>query len=218
VGAKHALKAALLPAGPAPRTILAGIARGVRMNIDFADQARMYLGLYERELARPMRSVLQRGVASFDVGAQFGYDSLAFAKHTGAQVAAFEYLAECVTQMRANFALNPSLAPLITPVEGTVGDRPGRLRLDDWAFGDHGFVPGFIKLDVEGDEVDVLRSAERILVEARPALVVEVHSLRLEDECLAILGMHSYSMRIVPQRRVCRDHRVIGHNRWITTA
>ncbi len=70
--------------------------------------------------------------------------------------------------MRASLLLNPSLAPLIEPVHAMVGAAPGQLGLDAWAHGSGGFVPDFIKLDIEGGEVDALQSAARILSERHP--------------------------------------------------
>lgn len=214
VSAKAAIKRALLPPGPAPRTILAGVARGVRMRIDFASQTRLYLGIYEIELDRHLRRILRPGMTAFDVGAQHGYDSLAIAKRTGAQVAAFECDPHCLAGMGESFALNPRLAPLIRPIDATVGVAIGDLGLDEWAY-TGGFVPDFIKLDIEGAEVDALRSAERILSERRPALVVEVHSREIEREAGGLLVDHGYRPIVVSQRRLWPDRRPTEHNRWL---
>jgi hypothetical protein len=185
------------------------------MRIDFAHQTRLYLGIYEIELDRHLRRILQPGVKAFDVGSQHGYDSLAIAKYTGAPVAAFECDHDCVSRMRQSFALNPSIAPLIQPVTALVGVGSEKVELDDWAYGDGGFVPDFIKLDIEGGEVEALRSAERILIEQHPALIVEVHSLALEREAGEILLRHGYQPLVVSQRRVFSERRPTVHNRWL---
>jgi len=211
---KDAIKAAVLPGGAAPRTVRAGIARGVRMRLDFASQSRLYLGLYEIELDRHLRRILGPGVKAFDVGAQHGYDSLAMAKRTRAPVAAFECDRSCLAAMRESFALNPHLAPLIQPVEATVGCGRTELGLDHWAY-NGGFVPDFIKIDIEGAEIDALKSAERILRERHPALIVEVHSWDLEREAGELLVAHGYRPLVVSQRRFLPDHRPTGHNRWL---
>jgi hypothetical protein len=210
---KQIIKRAVLPA-PGPRRLVAGIGRGLRMRIDFASQTRTYLGLYEIELSRYLRRLLHPGVTAFDIGVQHGYDSLVIAKHTGARVAAFECDLACVTAMRENFALNPSIAELIEPVPAMVGTGDGHLGLDDWAYGS-GFVPDFIKLDIDGGEADALRSAERILTERHPPLIVEVHSAELERQCGEILGAHGYRPMIVSQRTLLPDWRPSEHNRWI---
>lgn len=82
---------AFLPSGPAPRTITAGLARGLRRQIDVATQTRLYLGVYDLELDNYLRRMLRPGMTAFDVGAQYGYDSLpshaarlAMARHSNA--------------------------------------------------------------------------------------------------------------------------------------
>jgi FkbM family methyltransferase len=211
--AKQAIKRAVLPSR-GPHRLPVGLGRGLRMRIDFEHQTRTYLGLYEIELSRHLRRLLLRGVTAFDIGVQHGYDSLVIAKHTRARVAAFECDPTCLTSMRENFALNPGLADLIEPVAAMVGAGDGCLRLDDWAYG-AGFVPDFIKLDIDGGEVDALRSAERILHERHPPLIVEVHSADLERQCGAILLGHGYRPLIVSQRTLLPDWRPSEHNRWL---
>jgi hypothetical protein len=187
------------------------------MEIDFGHQIRQYLGLYEIELDRHLRRILRPGLSAFDVGAQHGYDSLAIAKRTGTRVAAFECDSACIARMRTSFALNPKLTELIDPIPAMVGAGAGELALDDWAYGHHGFVPDFIKLDIEGGEVSALKSARRILEERHPALIVEVHSEELEREAGELLLSHGYRPLIVSQRVIFSDHRPVPHNRWLVT-
>ena len=213
---KQAIKRIVLPA-PGPRRLPVGIGRGVRMWIDFQHQTRTYLGLYEIELNRHLRRILRPGVTALDVGAQHGYDSLVIAKHTRTSVAAFECDAACVVRMTESFALNPTLASLIRPVQAMVGDDVGHLGLDEWAY-DGGFVPDFIKLDIDGGEVAALRSAERILRKRHPALIVEVHSPELERDCGTILVAHGYRPIVVSQRKIAPDYRPIAHNRWLVAS
>ena len=184
------------------------------MTIDFQHQTRTYLGLYETELNKYLRRVLRPGVTAFDVGARDGYDSLVIAKHTQAPVAAFECDPSCVVGMAESLALNPTLTGFVRTVNAMVGDQEGQLALDAWAYSD-GFVPDFVKLDIDGGEVGALLSAERILRERRPPVIVEVHSLELERDCARILATHGYTPRVVSQRRFAPDIRPIEHNRWL---
>lgn len=214
MGAKAIVKKVVLPADRRPRRIPVGIARGVRMQIDFSHQTRHYLGLYEVELDRHLRRMLRPGVSAFDVGAQHGYDSLAFARRTRGPVAAFECDERCLSLMDQSFALNPDIAPLIRPVRAMVGIGEDRLGLDEWAFSE-GFVPDFVKLDIEGGELDALRSGQRLLRERRPGLVVEVHSLDLERAVGRLLVDHGYRPVVVSQRTFLPDRRPMAHNRWL---
>ena len=47
-------------------------------------------------------------------------------------------------------------------VLGEVAIQPGQTSLDAWAYSE-GFLPDFIKLEVDGDEVGVLRPATGLL-------------------------------------------------------
>jgi Methyltransferase FkbM domain len=211
---KRAIKRAVLSRLGGP-TIRFGIARGVRIHVDFQPRIRTYLGLYEVELNRYLRRLLQSGAPAFDVGARHGYDALVIAKHTRARVASFERDPACLRVMTDTLALNPDLGPLITPVEATVGNHDGQLGLDEYAYG-VGFVPSFVKLDVEGNELAALHSASRLLAERHPSLIVEVHSAELEHDCGHLLIEHGYRPLVVNQRRVWPDHRPIGKvNRWL---
>jgi hypothetical protein len=212
---KQLVKQAFLPS-PGPRRLPLGIGRGLRMHIDFAHQTRTYLGMYEVELNRYLHRVLEPGCTAFDVGAQHGYDSLVIAGLTGARVAAFDCDPACIRIMERNFQLNPALAGLVEPVAVAVGDGPDQTGLDDYAYSEYGFVPDFIKIDVDGAELGALQSASRLLTERHPALIVETHSAKLEHACGRLLSEQRYKPFIVNQRRVLPDHRpTMELNRWL---
>jgi len=185
------------------------------MIIDFDVHTRTFLGLYEIELSRHLRRLCPPGTRSFDVGAQVGYDALILAKLGRGRVVSFEPDPACLAKMTANFALNPDLGHLITTVAAFVGAGEGTLSLDRYAGSAEGFVPDFVKIDVDGEEAQVLEGASGLLAARRPHLLVEVHSEELERRCGAMLVAHGYRPTIVNQRRVLRDHRPIPHNRWL---
>lgn len=185
------------------------------MDIDFAREARLYLGLYEVELNRHLRRICRPGTMTFDVGGQYGYDALVFAKMTGGQVITFECDDAVFARMAHTITLNPRLAPLVVPVKAVVGTgQDGSVSIDEYSA--KSFIPDFIKVDVEGAEVNVLRGAEQVLATRHPAVVVEVHSARLERECGQLLVHHGYQPRIVNQRRIFTDYRpTLAVNRWL---
>lgn len=201
---------------PGPRRFRVGLARGITMDMDFRLQTRAFLGLYELELNRHLRRLCPPGTRSFDVGAQFGYDALILAKLGEDRVASFEPDPACLQAMTANFALNPDLARLITPVVASVGTATNKtLSLDHYSGSAEGFAPDFLKVDVDGAEADVLEGARGLLAYRRPHLLVEVHSEELERRCGRLLVGHGYRPTIVNQRQVLRDYRPIPHNRWL---
>jgi Methyltransferase FkbM domain len=189
------------------------------MYIDPATQTRLFLGLYELELNRYLRRLVTRGSVAFDVGGQHGYDALVIAKLTRAQVTSFECVPANIFSMERNFALNPALQPVLTAIHATVGTGENTLSLDDYAYSPTGFLPDFMKIDIEGAEVEALRGARQILADARPSVIVETHSAHAEDKCGALLAHHGYRPVIVNQRRVLSDYRPgIEHNRWLVAS
>lgn len=215
------LKKPLLAANGARRLPI-GIGRGIRLEIDFAHHTRLYAGLYEIELNSSLRRLCPPGTRSFDVGAHFGYDALVLAKISDSDVRSFECEPPLAERMKRNLALNPQLAERIrlslAYVDARSDPARGRITLDDAALGEDGFVPEFVKIDVEGAEAEVLQGSQRLLAEHRPALVIETHAPEAEQECGRILRGHGYAPQIVDRRRWLRDHRPIVHNRWLVAS
>lgn len=214
------LKHRLLPQGTKLRRVPLGIGRGAVLPIDFSRHTRLYLGLYEIELNRYLRAFCMPGVRSFDVGGQIGYDALILARLTRAPVVSFEADRALAEDMVATFAANRDVAELISARHATIAQATGEagvLALDDVAYAEHeqGFVPGLIKVDIDGGEVEALHGAGRILREARPHLIIETHSAKLERDCALLLRDAGYRPSIVHQRRVWPDHRPTAHNRWL---
>jgi hypothetical protein len=193
--------------------------KGLRLSIDFRYRSGLYLGLYEIELNRYLRLFCPPGLVAYDVGAQDGYHALVIARLTGEKVAAFESDADACATLRRSVLANPSIAPRIEVVQAFVTDTtdpPSReLRLDDFAAGADGFLPGLIKMDIEGAELKALRGAEDILRSAHAHLIVETHSAELEAQCDDYLRGFGYRPRVIDARGWAEDNRPLVHNRWL---
>ena len=154
-------------------------------------------GLLERELS-VVASMVHHGDHVADVGANHGLYTHMFAKR-GAVVEAFEPQPECVAVLQAyasrrrlkNVRVHPVALSSTTGVgvlhipHGSESSPSASLRattgsnsalevkleqLDSFAFCDLKFV----KIDVEGAELEVLRGAEETLRRCRPLLLVEI--------------------------------------------
>ncbi len=119
------------------------------------------------------------------------------------QVFAFEPVPQNAALVRENFALNgfahaqviaKAVASHAGQVDLLLSRHPGgatlhtdarladaertitveQVALDDLVFGEHLPAPTFVKIDVEGAELDVLRGMKRLLREVRPRLVFEI--------------------------------------------
>lgn len=164
--------------------------------------------------AQICRSYLKPGDVAIDVGANVGVYTKVFSECVGATGSVhalepvpetFGYLLHNVTNLglknvflyRIAASSSSGISHMYMPLWhggrrniyearlDEAGDIPVRLgRLDDLFAG---IKPAFVKIDVEGHEAEVVRGAERLLLMHRPALLVEVTTVEVE-ELLADLG------------------------------
>lgn len=175
-------------------------------------------GTLEPSVQEALRRKVRRGAVVYDVGANLGYVSLLAAVLTGpsGQVHAFEPLPENAEAIRETVAAN-GLENVVVH-EAAVSDTGGhaeflgvgeaswshladrgehsgtreRLRVVTVALDDYPLpAPDVVKIDVEGSEIAVLRGMRRLLEEARPALIVELHETN--DEVCDLLDAAGYS-------------------------
>ena len=120
--------------------------------------------------------------------------------------------------LRRNAQLNGLAGDALLQIKsGFVGTSPGAIRLDTLASANAEL--GFIKIDVDGAELDVLRSAQCLLTEKRASYLVETHSRELEVGCRDLFVSQGYSVKIMDNawwRRFLPEQRPLPHNRWLT--
>jgi hypothetical protein len=214
------VKASLLPSGSRPRRILAGLNQGALMNLDLRHDLQRQLGVYEREIAGMIRGCASRIRSAIDVGAGDGYYTLYFLMRTAATVvAAFEPSESSRERLLANLRLNGlehNSRLLLSPqaVGRKTSDGVATLK----AMSDRIQTPCFIKVDVEGAEVDVLAGASALLAEPRALWLIETHSRELEAQCIDLLVGAGHEIVIVSNawwRAVVPERRLLPHNRWL---
>ena len=60
----------------------------------------------------------------------------------------------------------------------------------------------YVKMDIEGSEIEVLKSAENFLIKYKPRLIIEAHIVKgilTTNDICAILEKYKYSWEIIPQ-------------------
>jgi FkbM family methyltransferase len=147
----------------------------------------------------------ESGDVAVDAGACWGETSVYFAHEVGARgrVLAFEFIPSNLAVLRRNLETNPALAPRIDVFENPLWSSAGRvLYFVDWGPGsrvsaDPARFPGapqcatvtiddaaqardlarvdFIKMDIEGAELEALKGAERTLRAHRPKLAISLY-------------------------------------------
>jgi hypothetical protein len=209
-----------LPAGRAPRTILSGLFRGLRLHLDLRGEFQIWLGLYERETYPALRRMLSGCRSAIDLGAAKGDLTLHCLRQPGIErIVAVEPLDRERVQFAANLALNGLAAdPRLHLHAGFAGrgEPPLWRTLDDLAADLP--APVFLKIDIDGPESEVLADGHRLLSGRDCRLLIETHSPEAEAGCERQLRSLGYTVRIIRPawwRSVLREQRPLAHNRWL---
>jgi Methyltransferase FkbM domain len=203
-----------------PRTIVAGAFRGIRMNLNLANQTQLLLGLFERE-TYPWLYRFSNGIrTAIDIGAASGEYTLFFLKCTNAaMVYVFEPDAAVVPHLKHNLELNRDVVSERVLISTDRLGRPnlnGIVHLDSLA--QEIRPPCFIKMDVDGAELDILLGATAINALPDVRWLIETHSSELESKCANQLALAGFKIQIVRNawwRFVVPELRPGPHNRWL---
>ena len=214
------LKSHLIPEGEQPRVVRLGLFAGLRLNLNLRTQLQFVLGLWERETYRFVRQEVPGCEWAVDVGSGRGEYTLFFLSHPGMrQVIAVEPLDFVMPMLRSNLALNGKAHDTrLKCVEGRLGAvrHSEILRLDDLGLDPD--KPGFIKLDVDGGEVDVLTGGSALLAGGKVRMLIETHSQELERDCISLLEKAGYRCQVIKNawwRKVLHEERPTDFNRWL---
>jgi hypothetical protein len=208
-----------LPAGRLPRTVRAGVFRGLRLHLDLRCELQVLLGLYERETFSAMRRLAQGCHGFIDIGAAKGEMSIYFLRQPGIdRVVAAEPAAAERELFVANLALNGvSADPRLHLHAGFAGAGPA----PEWATLDQLATdvpaPLFLKIDIDGPEAALLDTGRQTLATKDCRLLIETHSPEAEARCAAILEELGYTVKIIANawwRFFLPEQRSIPHNRW----
>lgn len=223
--AKRTIKRRLFPRGSQPLRVRFGVAKGVVLYFDRQRDLQREWGLYETESQAIYRKMVRRTDTVYDIGGADGLSALGFARlaRQGA-VISFEADATVCARFRRNLTLNPALSSRVRLVPAFVSDErrddPGALtiNIDDAVREGSLPPPNFVKIDVDGAEMQVLRGMDQTLRTYRPPLLIETHSLVLEQDCQSFLDARGFHTKIIDHawwRRLYPEHRPTAHNRWL---
>lgn len=118
-------------AGPVEEVrVASGDLAGARLDLDLKAEKSLWLGTYEPELQRAIRTFAGQGMTAYDVGANLGYTAMLMARAVGpnGHVFAFEPEPRNLTRLARHVASNRE-GGRVTVVAAAVGAKSGRGRL-----------------------------------------------------------------------------------------
>lgn len=211
-----------LDKGFKPHTVKFGFLKGCRFILDAQSQLQVILGFWEAELGKYFRKIFQSCEWFIDVGAGRGEHAIAMLRSRKMRkVIAFEPIPSEREFFKSNLELNGfSNDDRIEISEAFVSDTAGggQKRLSDLQVNKN--LPGAIKIDVDGAEIQVLRGALDLFSTHQNTLmlIIETHSSQLERECSEMLANQGFKVEIIKNafwRKVLPEYRPIEHNRWL---
>jgi methyltransferase FkbM-like protein len=215
----RSLKKGLADGQGRARRLPFGLGHGLELEVDPTSPLDMYVGLYEFEIADYVREFCRPGYRSLDIGGFDGYYALVFSRLTGSDVIVFDSDLEACRRIQRNCTVNPTLGARIDVRHAYVAfeTNPSEncVALDDCLHRGEVFEPDLMKIDVDRAELSALSGAKKLLSARRPHLIVETHSLELEQRCADLLLELGYRPRVVSQRRWLAQNRSLPHNRWL---
>jgi hypothetical protein len=212
----------LLPSGVRPFTVISGAYRGLKMEMDLQGSFQLWTGFYERETYRWIRQFAAGSCSGVDVGAAMGEFTLFLLKSSRAsRILAFDPNAEHDARFTRNLEMNGfSEGDRLVRFRRFVGTgADGSARLD--SLEELMCSPVFLRVDVDGFELDVLQGAIGIFRKMKVRLLLETHSEILEYECNRFLTNLGYQTRVVNNawwRMMIRDRRPLELNRWLVAS
>lgn len=188
-------------------------------------------GTYEKDTLAALDRYVPQGSVCYDFGASVGYLSLLMARKASA-VYSFEPAPHAIAEIRRQSQANgmTNIHPVQQVISGDMRDV--EFALTDNAYGSRIVAgqpvpagrqkvklrtttldalvssypaPDFIKMDVEGEELAVLRGGEEVIRTKRPIFCIEVHSTQLAKDCTALLRSHGYRVTELDGSPI-RDH------------
>ena len=201
-----------------------GLGRGLRFNAGNSHSGYV-LGTVKPDVQRVLAMTLRPEMVFYDIGANVGFFSMIAARLVGlnGRVICFEPLAMNTERIKHNTSLNHFSNVIVKQLALGSQDGSAEFSLSRFAtfgrFSDLGapdgytgntivpvqrldsviksgsFQPDFIKMDVEGAEVDVLKGGTEMLRESRPLLLIELHGTN--GQMADVLADHDYLVEVL---------------------
>lgn len=199
-------------------TVKGGLNKGARWIVG-SNTHGCWLGTYESEKQNLVSKLVRRGMVVWDVGANAGFYTLAFARLVGdaGRVYAFEPFAENTNNLLKHVRLNR--LSNATVIQAALGANTGLVgfcvahsnsmghiseqensylvpssTVDEFLARHPEACPDLLKIDIEGAEAGLLSGAAQFLRQSAPEIILALHGQDQSRKCTELLTSLGYSL------------------------
>jgi FkbM family methyltransferase len=199
--------------------ISSGPAKGLFFPVTLPQDKLMWIGTWELDFALFLKSCIRKNFICFDVGGYKGYYTGIMALAGAKEVHVFEPMQSNIESIRELISLNDRLPITLHEIaishfsgktdfqimpDATMGKLISSEFQKNTANNSIQVIecnsldnliesglnePDFIKVDVEGAEIDVLMGALQLIKKKKPILLIEIHSHEIGMKCYELLKL-----------------------------
>jgi FkbM family methyltransferase len=198
--------------------ILQGRLRGKQWIVK-SSQHGCWLGSYEYDKQLIFEKIITEGSVVFDLGAHVGFHTLLASVLVGSEgkVFAFEPMPKNLFYLKQHLSLNSITN--VTLIEAAVSDCSGVVSFEESSCSFQGRIssqgnlqvktvslddliskgeiptPDYLKIDVEGAEMQVFSGAKSLLKNAHPTILLATHGRDVHQQCCQLLTSLGYQLQ-----------------------
>jgi FkbM family methyltransferase len=214
--------------------ILQGKLRGKKWVVGSGVHA-CWLGDYEYGKQSIFQEAVGQGNIVFDIGANVGFYTLLASILVGplGKVFAFEPVPKNLLYLKRHIQLNRLTN--VSIIEAAVSDHNGFARFDEGITRSEGYIssegnlfvrtvgldelylqgkiliPDFMKIDVEGAEMSVLRGAKSILQHFHPVIFLSTHGEYVHQQCIGFLKSIDYKIKTIDGKKISHPDEIVAY-------
>lgn len=195
-----------------------------------------WLGIYEIDKQKLFEQIVKPGDVVFDIGAHVGFYTLLASELVGitGKVFAFEPLPRNINFLKKHLKLNRLgnvkifefavsdkeenvfFGELSNSFSGRIIEQEKGIRvksviLDNLIKSKKLLPPNVLKIDVEGNELAVLKGAEYTIEQYRPAIFLATHTEKIHNECINFLKKFKYNIQPIVGENVNKTGEILAY-------
>ncbi|MFP4120923.1 FkbM family methyltransferase [Coleofasciculus sp.] len=211
-----------------------GRLRGKQWIVD-SSQHGCWLGSYEYDKQLIFEKIITPGSVVFDLGAHVGFYTLLASVLVGSngKVFAFEPIPKNLFYLKQHLSLNGITN--VTAIEAAVSDCSGVVSFEESSSSFQGHIssqgnlqvktvslddliskgeiptPDYLKIDVEGAEMQVFSGAKSLLKNAHPTILLAIHGRDVHHQCCQFLTSLGYQLQPIGGKSLKETDELIAY-------